>query len=443
MDPSLFPPLPTTSNLPSSSNPHKPLSFDRILLGSPNPCEFSIAPIPTPDEIIDFPSSDIAGAVEEWNLALVGYSLGKRPFYEALLTAVHKLWKLKGNLKLISLSEGFFLFKFSCPEDLEMVWTKGAWFIFGKPFVFQKWSPHFTPRREEFTSVPIWFKIHDLPLCCWTPTGISKIATKIGYPLAVDALTASKSRLTYARVCVQVDASASYPDTIPICVDGKIFNLQIQYEWRPSICSCCKSLNHQEDQCPSNPCRDNQVPKPPPKTLRGRSTSRKPRPLSLNAKGILPTPINASVNVNPNNPPTPPCENVTTEHSSDHPAPPISSVLIPPTLHSTQAVHSDCVNFTDNVPKTIPNLNSPSKDTSSSTESLIHSKESPTTKIISPNKFALLQAPSEAESASSLELGDQSGEQPIIQKSSSKPTQATSKVSSHSQRQSRAKGSRR
>ncbi|KAL0915110.1 hypothetical protein M5K25_015509 [Dendrobium thyrsiflorum] len=250
MDPSLFPPLPNSSNLPSSSKTLNPLPWDRILPGSPTPCEFSIAPFPTPDEIIDFPSADIAGAVDEWNLALVGYSLGKRPFYEALLSAVQKLWSLKGNLKLISLSEGFFLFKFSCSEDFEMVWSKGAWFIFG----------------------------------------ISKIATKIGYPLAVDALTATKSRLTYARVCVQVDASAAYPETVPICVDGKIFNLMIQYEWRPSLCSCCNSINHQEDQCPSNPNRVTQAAKPPPKAFRGRSTSRKPRPHSTNAKGILPTP---------------------------------------------------------------------------------------------------------------------------------------------------------
>ncbi|XP_028553747.1 mucin-5AC-like [Dendrobium catenatum] len=265
------------------------LPWDRVFASPPATGEFNISTLPTPEEIIDFPTLDIADAVEEWNLALVGYSLGKRPFYESLLNAVKKLWDLKGNIKLISLSDGFFLFKFSCREDFEMVWNKGAWFIFGKPFIFRKWTSHFSPKREDFTSVPIWFKIHDLPLCCWTPVGISKIATKIGAPVAVDSLTASKSRLTYARVCVLVDASATYPAFVPITVEGKLFNLVIQYEWRPSICDFCKSFNHTSEFCPTNP-----NPKPtavlPPKPPRDRSTNRSRRPPSNNPTGILPTP---------------------------------------------------------------------------------------------------------------------------------------------------------
>ncbi|KAL0927111.1 hypothetical protein M5K25_001268 [Dendrobium thyrsiflorum] len=260
MDPSAFssafPPL--ISSTPSLS---KPPSWDYILMGSPNPTKFSISTLQTPEEIIPFQQDDIAEANDEWSLALVGYSLGRRPFYEALLKAIRKTWILKGTLKLISLSEGFFLFKFFTQEDYEMVWSRGAWFILGKPFIFQKWTPHFSPKREEFNSVPIWFKIHDLPLCCWTPVSISKIASKIGIPMAVDALTTSKSRLTYARVCVQVDSAATYPKHIPISVTGKLFNLKIE----------------------------------------GRSTSRRPRsrPISLNSKGILPQPDSNASTVNP------------------------------------------------------------------------------------------------------------------------------------------------
>ncbi|KAI0507741.1 hypothetical protein KFK09_013869 [Dendrobium nobile] len=286
LNPSSFPPLPnsTSTALASSSTP---LPWDRVFSNPPPIGEFNISPVPTPDEIIDFPTLDIADAVEEWNLALVGYSLGNRPYYGALLNAVKRLWELKGNIKLISFSDGFFLFKFSCREDFDMVWNKGAWFIFGKPFIFRKWTSHFSPKREEFTSVPIWFKIHDLPLCCWTPVEISKIATKIGSPVAVDSLTASKSRLTYARVCVLVDSSASYPATVPITVEGKHFNLVIEYEWRPSTCEICKSFNHSSNSCPSNP---NPTVSLPPKPPRGRSSSRKPRPQSRNPSRLLPPP---------------------------------------------------------------------------------------------------------------------------------------------------------
>ncbi|KAL0921203.1 hypothetical protein M5K25_008255 [Dendrobium thyrsiflorum] len=271
MDPSLFdasfPPLSTHLQPSSSTNPFSSRNWNKILTGSPSPCDFQISSLPTPEETIPFPHEDIVDASDEWNLALVGYSLGKRPYYETLLGAIRKHWKLKG-----------------------------AWFLLGKPFVFQKWTPHFSPNREEFTSVPIWFKIHDLPLCCWTPVGISKIATKIGEPLTVDALTASKSRLTYARVCVLVDSAAKYPDTVPISVEGKIFKLKIEYEWRPTVCSFCMSLNHSPSVCPSNP---NPEIRPPAAPSRGRSISRRNRPQSNNQKGLIPIPPKEPILLNP------------------------------------------------------------------------------------------------------------------------------------------------
>ncbi|KAL0924531.1 hypothetical protein M5K25_005368 [Dendrobium thyrsiflorum] len=386
MDPSIFPPSSfppiLNSSIPSTSEKSpNPLHFLGALASSPLPCDISISPFPTPDEIIDFPTEDIADAVGEWNFALVGYSLGKRPFYEALLSAVHNLWKLKGTLKLISLSEGFFLFKFSCSEDFEMVWSKGAWFIFGKPFIFNKWSPQFSPKREEFTSVPIWFKIHDLPLCCWTPIGISKIATKVGHPIAVDALTASKSRLTFARVCVQVDSSASYLDIIPITVEGKRFDLKIQYEWRPTLCTLCNSISHHVTFCPSNP---NSAPQYPPSrihqsssvALRGRSSSRHPRPPSRNPKGILPLP---------------------TKHPYTDTTKPHPEIESNPNLNQDPHITSSPSNL-ENTSRPIPNLNSPTMAESSSSDIMPPPpppKATSPTKIISPNKFFVLQDPTE------------------------------------------------
>ncbi|KAL0919446.1 hypothetical protein M5K25_011541 [Dendrobium thyrsiflorum] len=365
--PSDFPPLTSsTSSLPPSSS--KPLTWDRILTGSPNPTEFTISTLPTPEDIIPFMQDDIAVANDEWNLALVGYSLGRRPFYEALLNAIRKTWNLKGTLKLISLSEGFFLFKFSTQEDYELVWTRGAWFILGRPFIFQKWTPHFSPKREEFNSVPIWFKIHDLPLCCWTPIGISKIATKIGTPMAVDALTASKSRLTYARVCVQVDNTATYPEHIPISVTGKLFNLKIEYEWKPDLCGLCKSLNHSTNSCPTNP---NPPPKPAPKPFRGRSTSRRPRSrhISLNSKGILSLPDSKVATSNPPNPPT------------------IANPIAP----TAQIEHEQVNAHNTNSSKALPNLNSPTAEPSASG----YNPSSDKPIYTSHNQFSALAEPNE------------------------------------------------
>ncbi|KAL0915557.1 hypothetical protein M5K25_015983 [Dendrobium thyrsiflorum] len=437
--PSSFPPIPNSTIPSSSGKTPNPLHFLGALASSPLPCDFSISSIPTPDEVIDFPTADIADAVGEWNFALVGYSLGKRPFYEALLSAVNNLWKLKGTLKLISLSEGFFLFKFSCSEDFEMVWSKGAWFIFGKPFIFNKWTPQFSPKREEYTSVPIWFKIHDLPLCCWTPTGISKIATKIGIPLAVDSLTASKSRLTFARVCVQVDSSASYPETIPITVEGKRFDLKIQYEWRPTLCTLCNSISHPVTFCPSNPNSALQYPQtrnhqPASNAFRGRSSSRRPRPTSGNPKGILPLPTKLPISNTSN--PTPDMDTNQNQNQDSH-RPPSPSNL-------------------ENTTRPIPNLNSPTIAESSSSDKMAAPsppKATTPSKLISPNKFSVLQDPTDITEMEPTSSQETNPEDPMEQQNSekmnidstaaSKPSLTNTKAISQSQKTTRGKSSRK
>ncbi|PKU87687.1 RNA exonuclease 1 [Dendrobium catenatum] len=172
-----------------------------------------------------------------------------------------------------------------------MAWSGGPWFFFGKPFILQKWSPDFIPRREDFATIPLWIKIKNLPLSCWTPEGISKIASCVGIPLAVDALTAAKTRLTFARVCVQVSCSNPLPDEIFIYVDGKITPLSVLYDWNPSPCSFCGSIYHSPEQCSKNP-----NPQPPPaqtQRARGCSSSRKPKksqppPTSILKKPPLP-----------------------------------------------------------------------------------------------------------------------------------------------------------
>ncbi|KAI0494690.1 hypothetical protein KFK09_024833 [Dendrobium nobile] len=487
MDPSLhpssFPPL-SNSPPPTLTGVSSALPWDRVFAIPPASEEFTVSTIQTPDEPIDFPTADIADAVEELNLSLVGYSLGKRPFYESLLNAAKKLWALKGNIKLISLSDGFFLFKFSCREDFEMVWNKGAWFIFGKPFIFRKWTSHFSPKREEFTTVPIWFKIHDLPLCCWTPVGISKIATKIGAPVAVDSLTASKSRLTYARVCVLVDSTATYPVSVPITVEGKLFNLVIQYEWRPSICDLCKSFNHSSDICPSNP---NPTVILPPKPPRGRSSSRRPRPPSKNPSGILPIP---SSHTSPS-PGKPTSESPTDIHISESlvdiqateniPTPnPTSENII--TSKSTIPSQNPITNSSNPFPSTsatnqiaIPNLNSPnipsssssdqppeppssskpsykpsSKPSSPSTKSSNHQHiDQLPQKSSSPNKFNLLNLLSDSEATSNNTLEECLKDNNLMDSASSSPppnkkiTSSNIKISDQPHKNTRGKGSKK
>ncbi|XP_020698140.1 altered inheritance of mitochondria protein 3-like [Dendrobium catenatum] len=214
-----FPPLPNSSVL---GLPPSGLSYaDNVSSPASKPNTFPVSFFSPGQKKLSFNVNDLCEGKSIWNNALIGYSLGPRPYYERLLKAMQKLWPLKGPMSLLSMADGFFLLKFSTSEDLESILSGGPWFLLGKPFILQRWSPKFKPKRDEAAPIPLWIKIVDFPHALWTTTGISRIASYIGIPVSVDALTANRTRLTFARVCVLISKDSVLLDEIPIEIDGE------------------------------------------------------------------------------------------------------------------------------------------------------------------------------------------------------------------------------
>lgn len=55
------------------------------------------------------PPSMTKKIVEEWEHAVVGYLLGRKPSLAFLREVVSKLWKLKGSVEVRAWARGFFL----------------------------------------------------------------------------------------------------------------------------------------------------------------------------------------------------------------------------------------------------------------------------------------------------------------------------------------------
>ncbi|XP_028547478.1 uncharacterized protein LOC114578456 [Dendrobium catenatum] len=114
----------------------------------------------------------------------------------------------------------------------------------------------------------------------------------------MDALTAQRTRLTFARVCIQVNADATYPEEILISIEEDVFSLKVQYEWKPSPCEHCKSLVHSSATCPSKPVTDTLNNSSAPSTSnapRGRSKSRRPQGKTALSSIIPPSTLPSSV----------------------------------------------------------------------------------------------------------------------------------------------------
>ncbi|KAI0489283.1 hypothetical protein KFK09_029125 [Dendrobium nobile] len=352
----MFPSLPTlpSSTISSPSRPSVLPLWKNLLTTTPqisSDFSHSLSYTPTQNFTANFTADQYVAGAPEWSLSLVGYSIGKRPFYEALLSTIKKAWQLEGELSLLTMDDGFFLLKFTALEDYEHAWTGGPWFFFGKPFILQKWSPDFIPKREEFPSIPLWIKIMNLPLSLRTPEGISKLASCVGIPNAVDALTAAKTRLTFARVCIQVTSNSPLPEEIFFSIDGKITPLRVHYDWKPEHCSQCGSIMHPPTLCPKDP-----ITKPiSNNNTRGRSSSRNTRPSPPPRLTILKPPLQTK----------PPLNNDVSAQ--------------PPNIHPPTKITTSL---------SIPNLNSPSGELQDSTDMFL--KTTAPKLIITSNKFQTL-----------------------------------------------------
>ncbi|XP_026445340.1 uncharacterized protein LOC113345910 [Papaver somniferum] len=94
--------------------------------------------------------------------------------------------------------------------------------------------------------------LRGVPLHLWNATGFSKIASLVGKLIMTDAPTAMKTRMSFARICVEIDAERKYPTKLPFRIDDKKYKVRAEYSWKPSSCCHCKSFGHLSHNCGSN-----------------------------------------------------------------------------------------------------------------------------------------------------------------------------------------------
>ncbi|GJR71801.1 zinc knuckle CX2CX4HX4C containing protein [Tanacetum coccineum] len=93
--------------------------------------------------------------------------------------------------------------------------------LFKSPIILKKWSMDTRLLKEELTRIPIWVKLHDVPIQVFEEDGISLIATFIGKPVMLDSYTSSMckirwGRVVFARCLSEVNLEADLVDVVTI-----------------------------------------------------------------------------------------------------------------------------------------------------------------------------------------------------------------------------------
>ncbi|GJU33230.1 putative reverse transcriptase domain-containing protein [Tanacetum coccineum] len=147
-------------------------------------------------------------------------------------------------------------------DGLDSMLENGSWFIRNNPLILKKWHPDVNLLKEDVVTIPVWVKLHGVPVAAFSEDGLSAIATKLANAELKDNIVAAMPKIT---------GEGYYT-----C------NIRVEYEWKPPRCAYCKVFGHVQEECIKN------IGTSETKNLK--KTSQNPKGISVGQKmGFKPT----------------------------------------------------------------------------------------------------------------------------------------------------------
>lgn len=109
--------------------------------------------------------------------------------------------------------------------DYHRIWLKEQWCMGSFPMRIFKWTTDFRPKKET-SIVPLWVFLLGLSIHLFHKTTIFSTWNLIGKPWTIDTRTDSLSRLSLARISVEIDIAKPIPKRIWIDI-ASLFRTQL------------------------------------------------------------------------------------------------------------------------------------------------------------------------------------------------------------------------
>ena len=113
---------------------------------------------------------------------LVGQFMGRWPSTKTTDDWIQRNWRpqLKHNVICYAVGRGYFIFEFTSKEDRDLVFRNGPYFMGNQGLYLNKWSPDFDPSVDVPKEVPVWVRLPNLPIHCWSYQALQKIGNGLG-----------------------------------------------------------------------------------------------------------------------------------------------------------------------------------------------------------------------------------------------------------------------
>ncbi|XP_058733337.1 uncharacterized protein LOC131604942 [Vicia villosa] len=194
---------------------------------------------------IEIREKDVELELLYWDSTLILYALGGDINMNMLKHYMERIWNFVQLPDMVYHEEGYFILKFRSHSDKDTVLMKGPHTMRNMPLLLRDWKPGFNLKEDMLRTFLIWVKLPQLPLHLWGVRSLNKIGSALGNPLVTDECTASKARVSYAQILVEVDVTQELNSTINIKdMEGRKLTQPVKYEWKPIFCGKCQKFGH-------------------------------------------------------------------------------------------------------------------------------------------------------------------------------------------------------
>eukprot|EP00253_Pinus_taeda_P021779 PITA_21779 len=161
---------------------------------------------------------------------------------------IHTTWT--PNYEIYLFPKGFLIVRFNTEQEKEHILNKGPWFWGNARLYITPWFPNFDANTMVVLKVPVWVRLHNLPLHFWHHKVLIAIGNTLGKFLKIDSDRMAKGIFTFARICVEVDFSEGLLESIILNFNNTQWLKSLDYEETAFRCQGCLQTGHLLSACP-------------------------------------------------------------------------------------------------------------------------------------------------------------------------------------------------
>ncbi|KAH9783095.1 zinc knuckle protein [Citrus sinensis] len=182
---------------------------------------------------------------------LIGKILLNRGIHiEGLRIAMRQVWKTLREVKIESMGENFFMFKFGSEEDKKRVFAGGPWHFDNALIVFTEPTGVGDIKKQSFSHTSFWIQFHNVPLMCMDKYAVQKLGSLIGKVEDVDTDEVGECVGPIVRTRISVDVTRPLKKIMFLQQEDRVKTpIGVQYERLPKFCFCCGLVGHQYREC--------------------------------------------------------------------------------------------------------------------------------------------------------------------------------------------------